>query len=75
MIDNPLYLSNYPMGHIIDFQIEQQVKGKPLAEEINRMYTQGRLVPQVWMQGAVQSQISIKPTLAATKEALRVLNL
>jgi hypothetical protein len=75
MIDNPLYLSNYPMGHIIDFQIEQQVKGKPLAEEINRMYTQGRLVPQVWMQGALQSQISIKPTLAATKEALRVLNL
>ena len=75
MIDNPLYLSNYPMGHIIDFQIEQQVKGKPLAEEINRMYTQGRLVPQVWMQGAVESQISIKPTLAATKEALRVLNL
>jgi hypothetical protein len=75
MIDNPLYLSNYPMGHIIDFQIEQQVKGKPLAEEINRMYTQGRLVPQVWMQGAVQSQISIKPTLAATKEALRVLSL
>lgn len=75
MIDNPLYLSNYPMGHIIDFQIEQQVKGKLLADEINRMYTQGRLVPQVWMQGAVGSPISIQPTLTATKEALRVLNL
>jgi hypothetical protein len=74
MIDNPLYLSNYPMGHIIDFQIEQQVKGKPLAAEINRMYTQGRLVPQVWMQSAVGSPISIAPTLAATAEALRVLN-
>ncbi len=74
MIDNPLYLSNYPMGHIIDFQIEQQVKGKPLAAEINRMYTQGRLVPQVWMQSAVGSPISIAPTLAATAEALRALN-
>jgi hypothetical protein len=74
MIDNPLYLSNYPMGHIIDFQIEQQIKGKNLAAEINRMYTQGRLVPQVWMQGAVGSPISIEPTLKATAEALKFLD-
>lgn len=73
MIDNPLYLSNYPIGHIIDFQIEQQVKGKSLADEIDRMYTQGRLAPQVWMKGAVGSEISIKPTLAATSEALKTL--
>lgn len=73
MIDNPLYLSNYPIGHIIDFQIEQQVKGKSLADEIDRMYTQGRLAPQVWMKGAVGSEISIKPILAATSEALKTL--
>ena len=23
MIDNPLYLSNYPVGHLIDFQLER----------------------------------------------------
>jgi hypothetical protein len=74
MIDNPLYLSNYPMGHIIDFQIEQQVKGKPLADEINRMYTQGKLVPQVWMQGAVGRGIGIEPTLQATAGALKFLD-
>jgi len=73
MIDNPLYLSNYPMGHLIDFQIEQQVKGKPLAVEFQRMYTQGRLVPQVWMKGAVGSQIAIEPTLNAATEALKAL--
>lgn len=73
MIDNPLYLSNYPMGHLIDFQIEQQVKGKPLAAEFQRMYTQGRLVPQVWMKGAVGSQIAIEPTLNAATEALKAL--
>lgn len=73
MIDNPLYLSNYPMGHIIDFQIEQQVKGKPLADEIMRMYTQGRLVPQVWMKGAVGREISIEPMLMATTDALKAL--
>lgn len=73
MIDNPLYLSNYPMGHLIDFQIEQQVKGKPLAAEFQRMYTQGRLVPQVWMKGAVGSQIAIEPTLNAASAALKAL--
>jgi hypothetical protein len=73
MIDNPLYLSNYPMGHIIDFQIEQQVKGKSLAAEFDRMYTQGRLVPQVWMKGAVGREISIEPSLNAAAEALKAL--
>ncbi len=73
MIDNPLYLSNYPMGHLIDVQIEQQVKGKSLAAEFQRMYTQGRLVPQVWMKGAVGSEISIQPTINAAAQALKAL--
>ena len=73
MIDYPLYLPNYPMGHLIDFQIEQQVKGKNLAEEIDRMYTQGSIIPQLWMQHAVGAPISIDPLLAATGEALKSL--
>jgi hypothetical protein len=73
MIDYPLYLPNYPMGHLIDFQIEQQVKGKKLAEEIDRMYTQGSIIPQLWMQHAVGAPISIDPLLAATEEALGAL--
>lgn len=73
MIDYPLYLPNYPMGHLISFQIEQQVKGKNLADEIDRMFTQGSIVPQVWMKNAVGSPISIDPLLAATREALGVL--
>ncbi|MBK9357158.1 MAG: hypothetical protein IPN08_07200 [Bacteroidales bacterium] len=73
MIDNPLYLSNYPMGHLIEFQVEQQVKGKPLAAEFDRMYTQGRLIPQQWMKGAVGREITIEPTLNAATEALKAL--
>ncbi|MDD2285638.1 MAG: hypothetical protein PHQ11_09600, partial [Paludibacter sp.] len=61
------------MGHLIDFQIEQQVKGKNLAEEIERMYTQGSIIPQLWMQHAVGAPISIDPLLAATQEALEAL--
>lgn len=73
MINYPLYLSNYPMGHLIDFQIEQQVHGKNLADEMNRMYTQGRIIPQLWMKNAVGSKISIEPLLKATDEALKAL--
>ncbi len=74
MIDYPLYLPNYPMGHLIDFQIEQQVHGKNLADEIQRMYTQGSIIPQLWMKKAVGSEISIKPLLDATSIALENLN-
>ncbi|MDR2815947.1 MAG: hypothetical protein LBB62_04515 [Proteiniphilum sp.] len=73
MIDYPLYLPNYPMGHLIAFQIEQQVRGKNLAGEIDRMYTQGSIIPQLWMKNSVGSPISIEPLLSATNEALRAL--
>jgi hypothetical protein len=73
MIDYPLYLPNYPMGHLINFQIEQQVKDKNLAGEMERMYAQGSIIPQVWMRNAVGSPISIEPLLSATKKALQVL--
>ena len=73
MIDYPLYLPNYPLGHLIDFQIGQQVRGKNLADEMDRMYTQGRIVPQLWMKNAVGSPISIDPLLKATSDALSVL--
>lgn len=72
MIDYPLYLSYYPLGHLIDFQIEQQMKGKNFAEELQRMYTQGRIVPQIWMKRSVGNSISVEPTLKAVDVALKV---
>lgn len=73
MIDNPLYLSNYPVGHLIDFQIDGYIKGKNFANEVDRMYTLGRITPQAWMQGAVGTPISIDPMLKAVDEALKVI--
>ena len=72
MIDYPLYLSYYPIGHLIDFQIELQMKGKNMADEMQRMYTQGRIVPQIWMKRGVGAPISVEPTLKAVEEALKV---
>jgi len=73
MIDNPLYLSNYPVGHLIDFQIDGFIKGKNFATEVDRIYTLGRLTPEAWMVGAVGKPISIDPMLKAVDEALKVI--
>jgi len=73
MIDNPLYLANYPVGHLIDFQIDGFIKGKKFAAEVDRIYTLGRLTPQAWMKEAVGAPISIDPMLKAVDEALKVI--
>lgn len=74
MIDSPLYLANYPYGHIIQFQLEQQIKGKDIAAEIMRIYPVGRLTPQSWMKHAVGSEVSTKPLLEAAHEAAQQLS-
>ena len=73
MIDNPLYLSNYPVGHLIDFQIDGYIKDRKFADEVDRMYKLGRLVPQAWMNQAVGEAISVAPILKAVDEALKVI--
>lgn len=73
MIDNPLYLSNYPIGHLIDFQLDGYLNGKNFADEVLRIYKQGRLIPQYWMKEAVGGEISIQPLLMATDQALQVI--
>lgn len=70
MIDSPLYLPNYPYGHIIQFQLEQQLKGKNIANEIQRIFPAGRLTPQHWMRHAVGAPVSTQPLLDATARAL-----
>jgi len=74
MIDAPLYLSAYPLGHIIEFQIEQHIKDKNFAKEVMRMYSLGRLTPNKWMQEATGHNLSVEPMLNAAKEALKHIN-
>jgi hypothetical protein len=71
MIDSPLYLANYSYGHVIQFQIEDYLKGKKLSDEIDRIYSQGRLTPQQWMMGAVGTKISTQPIINALDKALK----
>jgi len=71
MINTPLYLQNYAYGQIIQFQIDEHLKGKDFSDEIDRMYSLGRLTPQHWMNQAVGTKISPRPLLRALDEALR----
>ena len=71
MIDSLLYLPDYPVGHLIAFQIERHVeKAGTVGPEIERMARQGRLTPDLWMRGAIGAPVGPEALLAATKEAL-----
>lgn len=71
MISYPLYLFNYPLGHLIAFQIEEQVNKKGVVgTEIERMSKQGAVAPDVWMTGAAGGPVSAEPLLRATEAAL-----
>ena len=70
MISYPLYLSAYPIGHLIEFQIEQRIKGKNLGTEFERMAKIGRVTPNKWMREATGNNISTEPLIKETEKAL-----
>ncbi len=71
MIDSWLYLPDYPIGHLVEYQIHRYMEGKKIGPEMERMCSAGLLTPQHWMVNAVGSKISPKPLLAAAEEALK----
>lgn len=74
MVASPLYLANYSFGHLIDFQIEQSLIGKNFSDEVDKIWSIGRVTPEIWMQKATNENISIKPMLKAAEEALKHIN-
>ncbi len=70
MIQSPLYLSNYPYGRLIMFQLEDYIRDKDFAEEELRIFSIGQLTPKHWMDEAVGAQISNVPMFEAVEKAL-----
>ncbi|MDD2563898.1 MAG: hypothetical protein PHU27_06755 [Salinivirgaceae bacterium] len=70
MIASPLYLSAYPFGLLIDFQLEQFIADKDFSSEVQRIFELGRLTPNAWMHEAVGAKIGLNPIFRATKSAL-----
>lgn len=73
MISYPLYLSAYPIGYLIEFQIENFIKGKNLGTEFERMAKIGRVTPNKWMREATGHNITVEPLIKAAEEAIKKL--
>jgi hypothetical protein len=63
MIAYGLYLPDYPIGHIIAFQVADRVRGDDFGAQFERVARLGRLTPDLWMRNAVGSPISARPLL------------
>jgi hypothetical protein len=80
MIAYPLYLTDYPLGHLIAFQLEEHLdrvttSGKStLGAEIERFCRFGAVAPDIWMKNATGQPLSAAPLLRATQSALAALS-
>lgn len=71
MIHSFLYLPDYPIGHLIAFQIEQQMeKTGSIGPEFERMTKVGNVAPDIWMEKATGAPVGAKALLTATEKAL-----
>ena len=71
MIHSFLYLPDYPIGHLIGFQVEEHMKrtGK-VGDEFERMAKEGRVTPDMWMINATGKPVGPEALLEATERSL-----
>ncbi|MBI5239431.1 MAG: hypothetical protein HY926_03085 [Elusimicrobia bacterium] len=65
-----LYIPNYPLGHLIAFQVEDYFKTHALDTEMERLCRIGSVTPAEWMRQAVGGPISAQPMVKAAEKAL-----
>ena len=71
MIDSFLYLPDYPIGHMIGFQVEEQMKkAGAIGPEFERVATMGDVTPDLWMEHATGNPVGPEALLEATQRAL-----
>ena len=72
MVGYALYLPGYPIGQLVQFQLEEHLaKCKTPAEfaqEYTRIYQQGKLTPDAWMRAAVGEAMSVNPILKEVRK-------
>lgn len=70
MIAYGLYLPDYAIGHILAFQIARELRDGDFGTEIERIACQGQYTPEVWIRGAVGSQLSAQALLDEARAAV-----
>jgi hypothetical protein len=74
MIDSFMYLPDYPIGHMIAHQIEEQIKkAGSVGPEFERMVRMGRVSPDLWMENATGRPVGPEALLEATERALEMI--
>ena len=75
MVNAPMYLPNYPLGHIVQYQLEEHLAQcadqRAFAQEYARIYRLGRLTPKEWMMQAVGAAPSVEPILNSVSRCLQ----
>ena len=76
MVGYALYLPAYPIGNLVQYQLDEHLAKyltpQEWAQEYTRIYQQGSLTPDAWMRGAVGRPMSVEPILKAVREMLKV---
>jgi hypothetical protein len=72
MVSYGLYTPDYPLGHLIAFQVELHFRKRkgPMGPEFERICQLGSITPDAWMRQAVGAPLSAQPLLDATAAAL-----
>ena len=72
MVGYALYLPGYPIGQLVQYQLEEHLSKcttpEEWAREYTRIYQQGCLTPDAWMRGAVGQPMSVEPILNAVRQ-------
>ncbi len=71
IIDAGMYVPDYPIGFLIQFQMEDFFKKSSLAKEMERMCKLGSITPDAWMRNAVGSPISAEPIIKAAEVSVK----
>ncbi|HKO59007.1 MAG TPA: hypothetical protein VJ276_24285 [Thermoanaerobaculia bacterium] len=72
MVNYFMYLPDYPIGHMIAFQIEEQMeKAGNIGREFERMAKFGSVTPDLWMRHASGAPVGPEALLAAVGKALK----
>jgi len=71
MISYPLYLADYPLGHLIAYQIEESMKSAgSVGQEFDRIARIGKVAPDLWMMEATGAKVGPEALLSATRKAI-----
>jgi hypothetical protein len=73
IIDAGMYTPDYPLGFLIQFQMESYFDKNGLAREMERMCRIGGLTPDAWMIQAVGQPVSAEPLMEAARRAAQSL--